>query len=103
MDLVCLSSNLVMTHCDDIRGVVGAVSDTEDVDVPEDEEVRCNCWFDAYKALYGSCPVFDMPFSACDANYDTGSKDCAAEVATDTSGLAVDTSDLPAKGSGPPA
>ena len=26
-------------------------------------EDRCNCWFDAYKALYGECPKFDMTFT----------------------------------------
>ena len=101
MDLVCLSTNLVMDHCDTIRGVLGAVSDTEG-----GQEDRCNCWFDAYKAIYDACPAFDMPFSACNANYQTGSQDCADEEATDTSGFAVATPGVgepPAKGSGPPS
>ena len=46
---------------------------------------RCNCWFDAYKALYGECPKFDMTFTACSGT--VASVDCADAVPQDTSNL----------------
>ena len=59
MDLVCLSTDLVMEHCDAIREAAGAIIDqTLGTD-------RCNCWFDAYAAIYGVCPVVDMDFITC--------------------------------------
>merc|ERR1711997_306018 len=39
IDLVCLSTELVMTHCDVTREASGG------------EGKRCNCWFDAYQAI----------------------------------------------------
>ena len=42
IDLVCLSSELDMAHCDVTRGNIGV-----------EKGQRCNCWFDAYKAIYG--------------------------------------------------
>merc|ERR1719412_854277 len=54
IDLVCLSTDMVMTHCDTTRAVSGYV------------DVRCNCWFDAYQAIYGTCPVVDMEFGHCE-------------------------------------
>jgi len=68
IDLVCLSTDLEMTHCDSIRETAGA---TVGVD-------RCNCWFDAYKALYGVCPTIDMTFTACSGT--TVSVDCSDDV-----------------------
>lgn len=65
MDLVCLSTNLEMEHCDVIREAAQAVLDVD----------RCNCWFDAYKAIYGECPVVDMEFTECPGT--TVSVDCA--------------------------
>ena len=44
-----------MDHCDAVRETAGA---TKGVD-------RCNCWFDAYQAIYGECPNVDMAFTAC--------------------------------------
>ena len=64
IDLVCLSTNLNMTHCDVMRETAGA---TMDVD-------RCNCWFDAYKALYGECPEFDTFYTTCSGT--TATQDC---------------------------
>ena len=55
IELVCLSSSLKMDHCDAIRETAGA-----------GEGDRCNCWFDAYEALYDACPVIiDTTFKAC--------------------------------------
>ena len=42
IDLVCLSSDLEMDHCDATRDNAGA-----------NKGDKCNCWFDAYKAIYG--------------------------------------------------
>ena len=55
IELVCLSTDLEMGHCDEIREIAGAVKGVD----------RCNCWFDAYKAIYGECPVVDMDFTVC--------------------------------------
>ena len=74
MDLVCLSTELVMEHCDTIRATAAA-----------GEGDRCNCWFDAYEALYGACPVVDTTFTTC-------AQTTAPTVCTDV--VAVDTSDL---------
>ena len=66
IDLVCLSTDLEMEHCDVMRATAGA---TVGVD-------RCNCWFDAYKALYGECPnVGDSTFTTCSGT--TAPVDCA--------------------------
>ena len=46
---------------------------------------RCNCWFDAYKALYGECPKFDMAFTTCSGT--VAPVDCAGAEPTDTSNL----------------
>jgi len=54
IDLVCLSTELEMTHCDGTRDASGGVGK------------RCNCWFDAYEAIYGACPVVDEEFQHCD-------------------------------------
>ena len=75
IDLVCLSTDLDMEHCDTMRATAGA---TVGVD-------RCNCWFDAYKALYGVCPTIDMTFTTCSGT--TAPVDCANVVPQDTSGL----------------
>ena len=53
MDLVCLSTDIVMDHCDAIREAAQHVDE------------HCNCWFDAYKAIYGACPVVDIAFGEC--------------------------------------
>jgi len=79
IDLVCLSTDLDMTHCDTTRATAGA---TKGVD-------RCNCWFDAYKAIYGECPKFDMTFTTCSGT--VASQDCADAEPTDTSSLASGT------------
>jgi len=55
MDLVCLSTDLEMDHCDAIREAAGY----------KDGE-RCNCWFDAYNAIYEKCPVVAMEFTTCE-------------------------------------
>ena len=55
MDLVCLSTDVEMEHCDVIRATAEATAGTD----------RCNCWFDAYEAIYGACPVVDMTFTTC--------------------------------------
>jgi hypothetical protein len=75
IDLVCLSTDLDMEHCDVMRETANAIRG----------EDRCNCWFDAYKALYGECPKFDMAFTACSGT--TASVDCADEQPIDTSSL----------------
>jgi len=75
IDLVCLSTDLDMEHCDVMRETANAIRG----------EDRCNCWFDAYKALYGECPKFDMTFTACSGT--TASVDCADEQPIDTSSL----------------
>ena len=54
IDLVCLSTDLVMDHCDGTRETSGAESGD-----------HCNCWFDAYQAIYGACPVVDTEFKHC--------------------------------------
>ena len=54
IDLVCLATDLEMTHCDATREVSGYVAD------------RCNCWFDAYEAIYGVCPDVDTEFVHCE-------------------------------------
>jgi hypothetical protein len=43
-----------MSHWDATRGASGYVAD------------RCNCWFDAYQAINGVCPVVDMEFVHCE-------------------------------------
>ena len=53
IDLVCLSTNMEMSHCDATREASGYV------------DHRCNCWFDAYEAIYKVCPVVDMEFAHC--------------------------------------
>jgi uncharacterized protein YciU (UPF0263 family) len=75
IDLVCLSTDLDMEHCDAMRELAGA---TKGVD-------RCNCWFDAYNALYGECPKFDMTFTTCPGT--VAPVDCAGAEPTDTSNL----------------
>ena len=55
IDLVCLSTDLEMSHCDVTRGANNAVVGD-----------HCNCWFDAYQAIYGVCPVVDTEFKHCD-------------------------------------
>merc|ERR1711874_611327 len=55
IDLVCLSTELEMDHCDVTREASGGALGK-----------RCNCWFDAYEAIYGICPVVDMEFEHCD-------------------------------------
>jgi len=83
IDLVCLSTDLEMEHCDGIRQVANA---TEGDD-------HCNCWFDAYKALYDECPKFDMIFTACPGT--TASVDCANEQPIDTSNLGTANPEIP--------
>lgn len=104
MDLVCLSTpDLVMDHCDTIRATAGADAAVGD---------RCNCWFDAYAALYGACPVVDVAFTTC-ANTaspttcsDTTAVD-SGDSSTDTDGTdetaGTDTGVPTGKGSGGPA
>jgi len=75
IDLVCLSTDLVMEHCDVIRAAAGATGGVD----------RCNCWFDAYNALYGECPKFDMTFTTCSGT--VAPVDCADATPTDTSNL----------------
>jgi len=100
IDLVCLSTDLDMEHCDTMRATAGA---TMGVD-------RCNCWFDAYNAIYGECPKFDMTFTTCSET--VAPVDCADAEPTDTSDLVSDASEtgtgnivpgvtptMPAKGS----
>lgn len=74
IDLVCISSELDMTHCDGSRSNAGSSKGD-----------RCNCWFDAYKAIYGRCPVVDQTFTHCPNTI--ASVDCANEVPVDTSSL----------------
>jgi len=87
MDLVCLSTDLVMEHCDAIREAAGAIIDqTLGTD-------RCNCWFDAYAAIYGACPVVDMEYTTCSGT--VAPTVCTGVVAVDTSGLvSADTTSL---------
>jgi len=80
IDLVCLSTDLVMEHCDVIRAAAGATGGVD----------RCNCWFDAYNALYGECPKFDMTFTTCSGT--VAPVDCADATPTDTSNLESGTS-----------
>ena len=75
MDLVCLTSDLVMEHCDAIREAAGWLNDGD----------RCNCWFDAYKAIYGECPVVDADFITCGLT--SGSTECAHVQATVSDGV----------------
>lgn len=75
MDLVCLTSDLEMEHCDAIREAAGWINDGD----------RCNCWFDAYKAIYGECPVVDGDFITCGLT--NGSTDCADVQATVSDGV----------------
>lgn len=84
MDLVCLSTDLEMEHCDTIRATAGADAAAGD---------RCNCWFDAYAALYGACPVVDTVFTTCSNT--AAPTACADVVAVDTSGLSGDDGELP--------
>lgn len=81
MDLVCLSTDLDMEHCDIMREIAVA---TKGVD-------RCNCWFDAYEALYGACPVVDMTFTTCAGT--VAPTVCTDVVAVDTSSLGEDETD----------
>lgn len=74
MDLVCLSTDLEMEHCDVIRETAGAEGGVD----------RCNCWFDAYAAIYGACPVVDMTFTTCPNT--VAPVVCTDVVAVDTSG-----------------
>ena len=73
-DLLCLSTDYDADHCTAIRTTAGNV-------IGE----RCNCWFDAYKALYGKCPVFDMEFTTCPNT--VAPIECAGLVPVDTSDL----------------
>jgi len=75
IELVCLSTDLEMAHCDVIRAAAGATAGVD----------RCNCWFDAYNALYGECPKFDMTFTTCSGT--VAPVDCADATPTDTSNL----------------
>ena len=68
MDLVCLSTDIVMDHCDAIREAAQHVDE------------HCNCWFDAYKAIYGVCPAVDIAFGEC----------AGTTVATECTGGAID-------------
>ena len=54
IDLVCLSTDLEMDHCDGTRDASGAAFGD-----------HCNCWFDAYYEIYGECPVVDTTFKHC--------------------------------------
>ena len=54
IDLVCLSTDLEMDHCDVTRASSGAEFGD-----------HCNCWFDAYQAIWGVCPVVDTEFRHC--------------------------------------
>ena len=63
IDLVCLSTDLEMERCDVIRATANAAKGD-----------HCNCWFDAYKALYGECPTFDMTYTTCSGT--TATQDC---------------------------
>ena len=74
VELICLSTNLEMEHCDVIRDTAGAVKDVD----------RCNCWFDAYEALYGVCPVFDMEFTTCSSTVGTTKCSTGTDETTDT-------------------
>ena len=60
VDIVCLSTDLDDSHCDAIReaAMEADVAWVLGVD-------RCDCWFDAYEAIYGVCPVVDMEFYTC--------------------------------------
>jgi len=78
MDLVCLSTDLEMEHCDVIRETAGAEKGVD----------RCNCWFDAYEAIYGECPVFDMPFTTCTNT--VAPKKCADLEPVDSADYALD-------------
>ena len=60
IELVCLSTNLEMDHCDAIRKTAGA-----------DKGDRCDCWFDAYAALYDAPPVVNTTFKTCPFPTDT--------------------------------
>jgi len=80
IELVCLSTDLAMEHCDTIRAAAGATAGVD----------RCNCWFDAYNALYGECPKFDMTFTTCSGT--VAPVDCADATPTDTSNLGSGTS-----------
>jgi hypothetical protein len=81
VDLVCLSTDLSMPnddgddHCEVIRATAEAITGVD----------RCNCWFDAYEAIYGACPVVDMTFTTCGGTV-------APTVCTDADVVAVDTS-----------
>merc|ERR1711974_81334 len=80
IDLVCLSTDLEMEHCDGMREVAHGTAGVD----------RCNCWFDAYNALYGECPKFDMTFTTCSGT--VAPVDCADATPTDTSTLGSGTS-----------
>merc|ERR1712088_506407 len=80
IDLVCLATDLDMEHCDATREIAGATGGVD----------RCNCWFDAYIALYGECPKFDMTFTTCSGT--VAPVDCADATPTDTSSLESGTS-----------
>lgn len=56
IDLVCLVTDLDMTRCTTIRTALGISTGT-----------YCNCWFDAYKDLWGvtSVPVDTSLFTSC--------------------------------------
>lgn len=53
IDLVCLTTDLVMERCDYIRGIMDA------------EGKKCNCWFAGYEAVMGVAPNVDEMFVDC--------------------------------------
>eukprot|EP01083_Nonionella_stella_P003745 10762_1 len=57
IDLVCLMTNLNMSRCDTIRERIGGQ--------------YCDCWMEAYEAMYGEAPQTDMNFTECGANTTT--------------------------------
>jgi len=70
IEVVCLATDLEMAACDVIRATAGATGGVD----------RCNCWFDAYKAIYGVCPNVDMTFTQCSGTI--ASSDCADDGST---------------------
>jgi len=89
IDLVCLSTDLEMDHCDVTRDAAG--SELGD---------HCNCWFDAYQAIYGECPVVDSEFKHCEfTTAPTVCTDATPNAPDDGEGTDTGTDDKP---SGPP-
>ena len=81
-DLLCLSSEIDDDHCDATRVLAGSVLGQ-----------RCNCWFDAYEALYGECPAVDMDFEHCALT--TAPSVCANVAKVDTSDVVCSTDTEP--------